>query len=284
MRFAIATNDGYQGVLESFLRAGWQLDKLFVSPGNWMYDNKQVIARTLALGAEIQYSPVTPPDLSALGQGGCDALIVATYEWKIPAWEADLKYAVNFHPSPLPEGRGPYPLVRAILEERTSWAVTCHRINACFDQGDILEAESFSIDADECHESLRAKSQMAASRLADRIADEFELYWSEAQPQEAGSYWPRWSDQDKTIDFSQPVCVIMQKIRAFGDIECIAMINDVNIFIHRAKGWSEFHLSRPGAVVHSSDLSLVVAAADGFIVITEWSFNAPGRITTSTRR
>lgn len=145
MRFALATSDGYQCVLEAFLRSRWQLEKLFVSPGDWMNDHKQVIARALELGVEIQHSPVSTRDLADLGRRDCAALVVASYQWKIPEWNSHLKYAVNFHPAPLPEGRGPYPLVRAILEQRSNWAVTCHRINERFDQGDILDAEtSFS--------------------------------------------------------------------------------------------------------------------------------------------
>lgn len=283
IKFAIATNDAYQCVLEAFLKAGWQLEKLFVSPENWMYSNTQVIARALELGAAVQYSPVSRRDLAELGDSGCELLIVACYQWKIPQWNADIKYAVNFHPSPLPEGRGPYPLVRAILEERTSWAVTCHQINEKFDQGDILDVENFGIDQDENHDSLRLKIQMAASRLAERIAAEFEYLWQTALRQEAGSYWPRWLDEDRAINFTQPVDIIMRQVRAFGDLECMATINNMTIFIHRAKGWGEPHSSLPGAVVHASNLALVVAVADGFIAITEWSVNAPGAIVSNVR-
>ena len=284
MRFALATNDAYQSVLEAFLRAGWQLDRLFVCPGDWMYDNKQVIARALELGADVQHSPVRSRDLADLGRRSCSALVVAGYQWKIPEWSADLEYAANFHPSPLPEGRGPYPLVRALLEQRSSWAVTCHKINEGFDQGDILAAEDFPVDADERLESLRLKTQMAAARLAERIAVEFESLWPAAVPQGGGSYWARWSEQDRTIDFNRPVDTIMRQVRAFGDLECMATVNDVRIFIHRAKGWIEPHAARPGAVVHAGSLALVVAAADGLIAITEWSLTAPGAITSNLRR
>lgn len=249
-----------------------------------MYDNKQVIARALELGAIIEYSPISSRDLADLGRCGCTALIVACYQWKIPVWNSDIQYAVNFHPSPLPEGRGPYPLVRAILEDHSNWAVTCHRINEKFDQGDILDVEKFLIDPDECHESLLLKIEMASARLAERIALELEPMWHAAVPQGTGSYWPHWSEQDRVIDFNRPVEIIMRQVRAFGDLECIATINDTKIFIHRAKGWIEPHSARPGAVTHSSNLSMVVAAADGFIAITEWSFNAPGAITSNTRR
>ena len=284
MKFAIATNDAYQCVLDAFLKAGWQLEKLFVSPDNWMYSNQQVIARALELGAAVQYSPVTDGDLTDLGSSGCELLVVSCYQWKIPPWETHIKYAVNFHTSPLPEGRGPYPLVRAILEDRKSWAVTCHRISEKFDRGDMLDAEPFPMSSDETHETLLLKTQMATGRLALRIAVGFQTLWQAAVPQGDGSYWPRWSEQDRVIDFTLPVETIMRKIHAFGDIECMATVNSITIFVHRAKGWNEPHLANPGAVVHANNLALVVAAADGYIAITEWSLNAPGAVVSNMRR
>lgn len=284
MKFAIATSDSYQCVLEAFLKAGWQLEKLFVSPDNWMYSNQQVIARSLELKADVQHSPVIERDLEELGARGCDLLVVSCYQWKIPRWEEHIRHAINFHPSPLPEARGPYPFVRAILDKRTSWAVTCHRISEKYDQGDILAAEHFAMDQDENHESLRLKTQMASGRLAGRVAMGLQPLWDAALPQNEGSYWSRWSEQDRIIDFSAPVETIMRKVRAFGDIECVATINNVTVFIHRAKGWTEPHLAMPGAVVHANNFVMVVAAADGYIAITEWGLNAPGAVISSARR
>lgn len=281
MKFAIATSDSYQCVLEAFLRAGWQLEKLFVSPDNWMYSNQQVIARALELGASVQQSPVQESDLAKLE---CDLFVVSCYQWKIPPWEKHIRHAVNFHPSPLPEARGPYPFVRAILEKRTSWAATCHRINDKYDGGDILAAEHFFMDEDENHESLRLKTQMATGRLALRIATNLKALWDAALPQNEGSYWSRWSEGDRLIDFAAPVEAIMRKVRAFGDIECIAKVNDITVFIHRAKGWIEPHCVAPGAVVHANNFVMVVAAADGYIAITEWGLNAPGVVISSARR
>ncbi len=283
IRFAIATNDAYQCVLECFLGAGWELERLFVSPDNWMYSNKQVITRALELGSSVQHSPVTNRDLVDLEKSGCSILIVACYQWKIPEWHDSIKYAVNFHPSPLPEGRGPYPLVRALIDARPTWAVSCHKITAKFDEGDILDSEHFLISQDECHESLRLKIALATERLAQRVAYGMEYLWQTATPQSSGSYWGRWSDQDRTIDFNQTVETIMRQIRAFGDLECVATVNNVTIFVHRAHGWCEMPRAIPGTVVHSSNLTFIVAASDGLIAITEWSFNAPGSVSAHIR-
>ena len=281
MKFAIATSDSYQCVLEAFLKAGWQLEKLFVSPDNWMYSNQQVIARALELGASVQHSPVKERDLAGLDS---DLFVVSCYQWKIPSWEKHVPRAVNFHPSPLPEARGPYPFVRAILDGRTNWAASCHRISEEYDRGDILAAEHFPLDADENHESLRLKTQMATGRLASRIATDIEALWDSALPQGEGSYWGRWSEEDRIIDFTAPVESIMRKVRAFGDIECAARVNGIMVFIHRAKGWVEQHHAVPGTVVHSNNFVMVVAAGDGYVAITEWGLNAPGAVISNSRR
>ena len=179
MRFAIATLDRYLGIFEAFCLAGWTPTKLFTLPVRDPEFGTQARAIALAekTGATVQLSRLSDADLSALGESGCEVLIVAGYDWKIPPWERALKYAVNFHPAPLPIGRGPYPLPRALLEQRPFWGMTCHRLSAQFDAGDILAAEHFALHADECHERLNLRVQMAGKRLAIRVARNFVTLW-----------------------------------------------------------------------------------------------------------
>lgn len=199
----------------------------------------------------------------------CEALIVANYPWKIPDWKPYLKYAVNFHPSPLPEGRGPRPAAHAILEKRGDWGVTCHRLDAKFDQGEILASEIFALQPDECHESLNLKIQMASRTLATRVAGRFVELWDRAQPQGKGSYWPRTKIEEHFIDFKRPVDAIMLRVRAFGSGESLAVVNGACFVVKRAVGWRAKHNMPPGAVAHACNRTLVVAAADGYIGLVE---------------
>lgn len=280
MQFAMATSDQYQSVFETFIQAGWKPVKLFLSNG----ENRQVIARALELQIPIQSSPITQTDLADLKWLKCSVLVVASYQWKIPDWQSFLPYAINLHPSPLPVGRGPYPLVRAILENHTNWSITCHKISDQYDWGDILDSEPYLISPDETHESLKLKTLRSAVNLSERIAANLPQLWDTATPQKAGSYWPLWTEQDRTLDFTQPVINIMRQIRAFGDFECIAVLNDLNIYVHRANVWSEAHSYTTGKVVFSNNLALVVSAADGFVAITEWSFNEPNAVVAQLRK
>ena len=272
MRFAITASDSSSSVFNGFLKAGWEPVKLFVFSTQGSLDsNHRVIELAESRNVNVQLSRMTEDDLRELGERGCEVLIVANYKWRIGDWRPYLKHAVNFHPSPLPEARGAYPIPRAILENRKSWAVTCHRLDAEFDTGDILAAETFPLDDNECHESMSLKTQMASGRLADRVANDFVGLWDQAKPQEKGDYWPKLTQEELTINFTNPVSIIMRQVRALGLLECLAHINGVLICIRRAVGWTERHNHVPGTVVHVNNKSIVVAAQNGFIGIIEWN-------------
>ena len=227
----------------------------------------------------VQLSRMRERDLLELAEQGCEALLVASYNWRVPDWEPYLSYAVNFHPSPLPVGRGPYPQVRALLDGHWQWGCSCHRLSREFDAGEVLAQERFALQPDESHESLDVKLQLALYRLAGRVAGDFAALWEQAQPQgEGGSYWPLWRDEDRMLNFNQPVADIMRRVRAFGDFECMAMVNGVIVHVHRAQAWREMHGHQPGALILSNALSLLVAAADGMVLISEWSLNPAGGV------
>ena len=277
MRFAITCIDRYLGVFESFLNAGWEPVRLFTVPlDNRLDHNKAVIARAESLQVPVQISRMQQCDLQDLARTGCDALVVASYNWRIGDWTPYLQYAVNFHPSPLPTGRGPYPWVSAILKGADSWGVACHKIEREFDTGDILAERRISMSADECRESLDIKIQLAMKHMARDVAANFPSLWQNARPQGEGSYWRLWNDADRSIDFGQPVENIMRLLRAFGRIESLARVNEVPIYIRRAAGWTEAHSCRPGALIHVDNRTLVVAARDGYVALLEWSLASPG--------
>ena len=277
MRFAIATLDPYLGVFEAFVAAGWKPIRLFTVPLNNPFDtNDAVIALAAQHQARVQLSRITTRDFEELHDEGCEALIVASYNWKIGDWRPYLKAAVNFHASPLPEARGPYPLVRAIMERRQTWAVTCHQLTQELDAGDILAAENFPMQPDETHESLRLKVQLASKRLASRVADQLPELWMNATPQGEGSYWKRWDNWDRLIDFSLSVSDILCHLRAFGLMESLVWVNDNTVIsVRRAVGWTEIHTYKPGHIVSNLGKTVIIATPDGYIALLEWQFATP---------
>ncbi|OHX11619.1 methionyl-tRNA formyltransferase [Chromobacterium sphagni] len=286
MRFAITLSDRFKPVLDVFLQAGWQPVKLFCTPvDHRMHHHKASLAFAEQRKLPLQLSPMQPRDLQDLAEQGCEALLVASYNWRIPDWTPYLKHAVNFHPSPLPIGRGPYPQVRAILEGHREWACTCHKVGVDFDTGDMLAQERFPLSETESHQTLDIKLQLALHRLSRAVANNFEPLWREAAPQgEGGSYWPLWTDQDRTLDFNRPLADLLRQLRAFGDFECAATINKITIFIHRAEGWVESHGFAPGSLIYSQAEQLLVATCDGMLLISEWSLYGPDAIVGRQRR
>ena len=270
MRFAITGCDRYFGVFEALVHAGWRPLRLFTSAVTSELDNQQrVIAFANQHGASVQLTRLTTEDLAELREQGCDALIVAGYNWKICDWRPFLKYAINFHCSPLPDGRGPYPIPRAILEKRKSWAISCHKLTSDIDKGDILSAENFPLRPDECHESLDLKIQMAAGRPATAVATHFNELWEHAEPQKQGTYWKLSNLEERVIDFRRPVEELLLHIRAYGAGGSLANIGNRWFIVRRAVGWSESHSHPLGYIMHIFNNSFVVAVSDGYLGIIE---------------
>lgn len=75
------------------------------------------------------------------------------------------KGIINFHPAPLPEYKGTGGYNLAILESRSTWAVSAHYVDENIDTGRIIECSSFDIDDE--HETVLS--------LEKRSLDEIEI-------------------------------------------------------------------------------------------------------------
>lgn len=277
MRFAFAGIDFLGDVFETLLGKGWEPVKLFSRPCDGIYDfNDATVARARGLRLPVQMSRIFPSDLASLKAMGCEVLVVAGYPWLVKGWEHHLPYALNFHPSPLPKGRGPYPLFQAILDGETQWGVTAHVLEPTFDTGAILDQKRFGMSEEDNHDTLLTKCQMAAKAIAAQLADNLPRIWAEAVPQGPGSYWHRITQTQRTVDWTGNVADVLRTIRAFGSIEAFAQVDSRYVYLWDAAGWQEPHEYRPGTLVHKYRRHLVMAARDGFVQIRGWSYYAPG--------
>jgi methionyl-tRNA formyltransferase len=219
VRFAITATDRYLEVFKTLVEHGWTPVKLFTAPvDNRLHRNTAVLDFAKQLNVEVQISRLTDDNLRGLADRGCEVLVVASYAWRIGDWRPHLRYAVNFHPSPLPHGRGPYPAPAAILEQSKTWGVSCHKLDHDFDSGDVLKSDEFPLTPDEDHDSLDLKIQLAVRRLSADVAGRFEEYWQRARPQQGGDYYPMWTDADRRLDFTQDVADVLRRMRAFGAV------------------------------------------------------------------
>jgi len=277
MRFAFAGIDFLGDVFETLIGKGWEPVKLFSRPCDGIYDfNEITVSRARGLRIPVQMARIAPVDLAGLKAMGCEALVVAGYPWLVKGWERYVPYAFNLHPSPLPDGRGPYPLFKAILDGLPEWGVTAHVLEPAFDTGAILTQKRFALGPQDTHDTLLSKCQMAAKELSARLAEDLPGLWRDARPQGPGTYWPRITQAERTINWAASVEDVLRKIRAFGSIEAFGQVDSRYIYIWEARGWREAHGYRPGSLAHKHRKHLVVAAGDGFVQITGWSHYAPG--------
>lgn len=272
MRFAYAGIDFLADVFDGLVASGWTPIKLFSRPCDGVHDvNEGTVNAAVTRGLPIQLSRLREEDLKDLASRGCEVLVVAGYPWRIPPIEDHVPYGFNFHPSPLPEARGPYPLFQALLSRQTTWGVTAHRLAPDFDTGDILAQELFPLTEGETHDTLLAKCQVASGRIARAIAADLQGCFQRARPQGPGTYWRRTGDEDRTLDFAAGVADCLLRVRAFGSIETIAHVGSTTVYVGEASGWLEAHDHQPGAIVHNYRRHLKVAARDGYILLTRWS-------------
>jgi methionyl-tRNA formyltransferase len=271
MRFAFAGCDRNIGVFDAFIAAGWEPIEIFSLPYSEPLGNNRAL---LSIAAErkipANLTRLDTHSMQRLAQAGCAALIVGSYNFRIPDWRPYLRYAANFHPSPLPYGRGPYPIVNAILHGYQTWAVSCHKIDHHFDTGAILANENVPIDESDTHDSLNIKVQMATARLANRIASNFEESWAAASIQGEGDYWPLFTLEDRTIEFSSPVHKIKRQIRAFLHLGCFCRMGNHVMQIDSGYAWLEPHCHEAGTPVHRSEATIVLACADGYVAFDNW--------------
>lgn len=275
MKFVFAGIDFLGSVYDGLIETGWEPIKLFTRPCDGIYDHNEVIvARARQRKIPIQLSRLKVTDLDALHRtyGRDWTLVVAGYPWLVTGWQGRCRHAINIHPSPLPTGRGPYPLFQAILDSYEHWGVTAHVLSDRFDTGDIIAQDLFPLTPSESHDSLLTKCQMAARRLATGpIGREIGTRWRSPEPQGDGSYWPRMTDAQRLLDFRKDVADVLRQVRAFGAIETIALLGQSRVHVSTAEGWTEAHRHAPGTVVHRHRRIVVVAARDGFVQLNRWS-------------
>jgi len=106
---------------------------------------------------------------------------------------------INFHPSLLPQYRGPTPLSRMLLSGEKRAGVTWHRVSEIVDGGEILAQEPFEILNGDTVSELTRRSVELAARMLPPTLDAIEQGLSHPLPQDdrLASYFPKLSPEEK---------------------------------------------------------------------------------------
>ena len=204
--------------------------------------------------------------LQQLEKEGCELIITAAYQHKIPDLSATGIKGINIHPTLLPQGRGVMPLPWVILKQLQQSGITIHKLSDEFDAGDILLQKSFAISDSENMQTLSARCQMLAKDMMLDVIKRFDHYWDNAAPQSGPvSFWGRPTQEQRTLDWHNSVAEIDRMSRAYAKTGCYARFDDNDWVVYGLKAWEQAHDFKVGEVVHKTNTEMIVAAADGLV-------------------
>ncbi len=271
MKIVYCGYDFFHSCMAGLIEAGHEIVELFTWQTDNEYDfNVNVIAMAQALNAPVTFSPMQQADLDRFRTLEFDAIVCAAYPFKVPDWRGFVRYAINMHPSLLPEGRGPWPIPHVILKQLPQTGVTIHEISPAWDAGHILAQATLDVSERETLESLSLRSQMLARTMLLNTVADIGTAWANKQPQGQGSYWPMLTRADKLIEWTMPVRQIDRLVRAFSKFEPSVYLDGVRYFVRKIDFWEEAHGLAPGTRVHNANREVVYAAADGFVALSHY--------------
>lgn len=220
MKIAYLGIDLLGPVLDGLLREGCQVLKLFTCPvDNVTEFNTAVIRTAEERGVPYTLGRVTAADLEDMAAQGCELLVCAGYYYRAPV--TDAFPMVNFHPTPLPVGRGSWPMPRLILEGAEFGGVTAHRMAADFDTGEILLQERFPLERREDHQTYMEKVFARIPAMVHRLVTDLPGVLANARPQGAGEYWSLPAEADWTVTSDMDAARADRVLRAFYGYECV---------------------------------------------------------------
>jgi len=188
MKIAYFGSDWYLDCLKVFQRHGHVVSHIFTS-GEQPYNQK---LRNYAAQHNIPVYTDKPSkqSLLQLKADAVDCIYSTEYSWLIPIANSGLK-SINMHPTLLPEGRGPTPLIWLLQKYQEHAGITFHKLSDEFDQGEVIYQRPLVLNSDETWETLVAKLHINVPIMLDKLLSNFSQYYDNAKIQTNGSYWPK---------------------------------------------------------------------------------------------
>jgi methionyl-tRNA formyltransferase len=195
-----------------------------------------------------------------------DVVISAAFPRLIPAEMLQIpKYgAINCHPSPLPEGRGPNP-ARLIYEGDERVAASVHRTAAEFDTGAILAQRIAPLPADLNGSGLmRSWYELLSECLDEAVPRLVAGEAGEDQDPARASEAPFFTEEEKLLDLAVPAAEIRRKAAALNVTSPQAQIRvgDATHVISRTDPADGPSAGTPGTVLAEHDDGWTIQTAD----------------------
>ena len=125
----------------------------------------------------------------------------------------------GFHPTLLPKGRGPAPVINTILQDFKESGVTFFHVTSGLDDGDIIGQEKFHISRNDYAEDVYNKAIIAGKKL---VAEQFPLLLKgkakrKKQDNSKATIFKKPELKDNQIDLEkEDIEMIYKKIRALS--------------------------------------------------------------------
>lgn len=220
-----------------------------------------------------------PGVVEQLEAWNADMIVVMAFGKILRSWLLDMpKYGcLNVHASLLPRWRGASPIQAAILNGDAQSGVTIMQMDPGMDTGPMLSVRALDIAPDDTTGTLSDKlAELGAELLMETIPGYLDgSIRPQAQPEEGMTYTGLISKSDGLMDFTQSVCSLECKVRAFDPWpSAFFMLGENSIKVLKA------HIEEnPDGLPAGTHLVFrkfpAIAAADGILVLDE--VQAPGK-------
>lgn len=270
MKIALCTSDFFYPVHECIRAGGHSVERVYTSCGLDTGFSDKTKAFAEEMRSQFIVGRVTEADVEELSQAGVELLVSAAYDYKVPTPEKSPIRFINVHGSLLPEGRGPWPQPWILLKYPQHAGVTLHTMTQKWDHGDILLQRQIAISETETMETLIGKTLICVKELTTELLGNFYSVWEARRPMTGiGSYWPKPTVEDRTINLLGSVTTINAIHDCFGDMTVFMDPNSgATAAVSRLAAWKEQHSYTPGSLVTVSPPRRVYAALDGFVSLT----------------
>ena len=217
------------------------------------------------------------PSLSELNElisQGAQMFFVAEYSHLLPI--TTVSYAINMHPSLLPNGRGPTPLPYLIKSPEFS-GITLHKIAPEFDSGDIILQAKVVQSSDETLTTLMIKMHLESVKLLAALFENVDKHYQDARPQSDYTQWPMVKVAQRVLDWNLPIAQLRSLIKSFGHFGVIIKLNNELWQVTHVDVVSYNHGLAPGHVLFEDGDLLAISALDGIACIHKNSVSAIGK-------
>jgi methionyl-tRNA formyltransferase len=203
-----------------------------------------------------------------------DLLVVASFGLIIPKWflEVPAVGAINVHPSLLPRYRGPSPVQWVLWNGERETAITIIKMSERMDAGNILYQEAQPIAPDDDAASLMERLARRSGEIVPGIVSDIAAHGmpeGTVQDDAEATFTPIITKEMGHVDWNTGSLEVVRQVRALALWPTAYTNLDGQLLKVSKASLTDGPSGEPGQVLDVTKEGIVVAAADGPVVIVE---------------